>query len=243
MLGKKVEFKVNGKGNFTSGFGFSLSLLIYIGTLSLCWYFGKDIVNKDDPSQNNFTKFLANYPYITIDKDNFAFGFAVYDSHDNRVNDPRAYTISSSIRQRKYDKDTDKTNVKSSPNVITDCNSLYNISHYDSDALFSLFGSDCPSLDIKFGGNENEDGSIFPRVNFKRCSKADELLNNFKCYTDEELINKFGTYLVVYYEIQNNYYRPNNLSTPLVTTFNEKYVSLELISFYLELKIITRGSI
>ena len=103
------------------------------------------------------------------------------------------------------------------PNPIETCN------------LFEEEKSYIPiSYCTKFGGLI--DGNYYPKININRCNKNDEIKLDIKCYTDEEILQKFGPYLYVFIHYPENYYIPNNATNPTKTEIEEKYVYIESFS-------------
>jgi len=49
-LGREFKFKINGEDSFKTQFGGVISILYYVGVVSLFGFFGKELVLKEDPN-------------------------------------------------------------------------------------------------------------------------------------------------------------------------------------------------
>jgi len=231
LLGKPFKFKIDGGEYFSTILGGIVSVFIYIGVIALTWFFGKDIYLNVQPKQNNFIRYLDSYPYFFLNENNFKFGISLYDSNDNLINDPRAYTISASIRRKTYNWTTDKTINENFPATGKLCNqTYYNESWYSNVDKEALDLNWCPYFNTTFGGSEYEKSAIVPRVRISRCSKDDEKLLNIKCFTDKEISDKYGPFFIVYFVMQNVYYKPNDQNEPIIRRFEEKYFFIESLA-------------
>jgi len=79
----------------------------------------------------------------------------------------------------------------------------------------------CPIFNFSFGGTLSNSRMIEPYINIVRCGKADED-KNFKCYTDDELITKYGYLFYLSIRIQNNFLNPRNCEEPVIKNYIEK---------------------
>jgi len=224
IFDKEVKFSIDKESTYKTFIGGLLTIFVILSSLALLWYFGKDIYERAQPYQNNFYKFLNNYPYYQINETNFELGISVYDSNDDKIDDPRYFSYIADIKNVKYDSNTDKTNLKFTPQSIIRCKDKTLDPKYYTPADVSLLSeSYCSEFDTLMGGNEDlNTGANLPRVAMIRCNKEDEIKYDFQCYTDQEIESKFGLYVTVYLIYQTDYYRPNDIYNPIIKKFEQK---------------------
>ena len=85
-IGKEFKFQLDGEESFTTSFGGIITILNYLGLITLFIYFGKELVIKQDPNFINRTDKLDYYPEATIDNSNFlmVIGFS-YNDFSQRI--------------------------------------------------------------------------------------------------------------------------------------------------------------
>ncbi len=89
--------------------------LIYWGGFIICiWYFGHDIIYKENPHVVRKAEVLDNPPYVKIDKNNIFFAVRVEDWHSRIIEDERFFKI----RSKYYEYvENDKNELKTEKNL------------------------------------------------------------------------------------------------------------------------------
>ena len=214
LLGKPVNWQIEGRESFATSIGGFLSLIIYLGTLTLTWYFGKDIYERNNPKFLSITEYLNEDPVINLNTTIFAMQMFDYDG--NIINDRRAFSLEGWLSTSNYSKGQESnityTALEFNLCVVEDIEEPFYTKHVFKDFY-------CPRFNTSYGGAISSSFLIQPYLNVNRCGFEDEKKYGFKCYTDEEMTKKFGYLFYMDIRILNNFINPKNYDMPVVKNF------------------------
>ena len=93
FYGKKINLNIKGEESYNTLFGGIISLLIWIGTLSLLWYFGQELWLRQEPKYFSRITYTDNTPWISLNESDFYFLFQVKDNKGRTIDNPRYFTF------------------------------------------------------------------------------------------------------------------------------------------------------
>ena len=111
IFGKQVSFDIEGASYFKTKSGGIITILYAAITIYLTYNFGKEIFERNNPTLLFSEKYNEEFPFMNINPKNFALGISIYDSSDKLIDDPRAFYYRAEIRNRTYNRTTDKTDM------------------------------------------------------------------------------------------------------------------------------------
>ena len=210
MFGKDVRMQIRGTSSFQTFPGAIFSIINYVTTLIFLVYFGQEVFEKTKPKYLDLSILKKEDSILSLSRGDvndkafnvfsfgFYFGIKLTTSNGTVINDPRAFTYTSSLI-KKQNLPSGLITVNSiAPIVIkpcatiTDPNLMYNriMEYYNSTYLQQNQRTFmCPNFENStIGYNSIEDSHTGPTVEVYRCGK--NLENN--CYSDLELIALYG---------------------------------------------------
>ena len=219
MLGKEYQLKIEGD-SFKTTFGGFFSILIYMATLVLTWYFGKDLYEKQNPKYITSNNYLEEHPVIGIDPSNFTFALSLSSNQDGKfIYDSRAFVYKAYYNRFRLDVKTNTRMIHEVHDIsVEPCSNIVKEPFYTKGEFMNHY---CPKFNGSYGGSALQEWYFVPHLRIDRCSPEIEKANNITCYTDEELINMYGRVLNVRVKYQNYYVNPTQFENPLIKSFDE----------------------
>lgn len=224
MFGKEVKLNHDGKQTFKTLVGSAFSLIIYFGTIILLWYFGKDMYLRENPKLISNRNELHNTPYAFVDRSNFSFGIKVTDKNGKSINDPKAYTYRFGINQHKSLNQTNVLEIRK----LEQCTIDSIPEPFFTEERFSKYL--CPDFNNSYGGSNDQDKFSQPKLEIFRCNSLVEKHYNITCYTDEELINKYGYYIGLNIKLQIQQLNPTNFTYSTSKNYYKKFWFLQAVN-------------
>jgi len=212
LFGKEPKLKIN-RGVLTTSLGGVISIFVFLGTIALTWYFGKDIYEKDNPKYVYKRQFEKTYPRYHFKSPYFYFPFRLQTLDSKMViNDKRAFFF-------KYEVASTNSSHKKSEIDIKHCTRDLIPEPAFTDHHFADYF--CPNFDEIVGGSYLSDlPYTLPKINIYRCNKHYEVENNITCYTNKEMIQNYGYSIGYTYVIQNNFVEPSHFDNPFLRSFD-----------------------
>ena len=82
---KEFKFTINKEETFTTSFGGIITILYYIGLISLFGFFGKELIIKEDPNFIQRVDIKDKNSVQVINDTNFFFAIAITDYNDHAI--------------------------------------------------------------------------------------------------------------------------------------------------------------
>ena len=86
LLGAEFNFTIFGKKSYDTIYGGVLSLLVAIATVSVCFFFGLDLVRRTNPKVLQERVLPINYSYVNASIQNFPIFWTLIDDNGSPVN-------------------------------------------------------------------------------------------------------------------------------------------------------------
>ena len=93
VIGKEIQLKVGQNEKFQTNVGAVLTLVLACCGVIAIWYFGKDIIEKTNPTFLASEVRLSPWPYVMVNNSNFFFGMRIEDNDGRYVNDNRFFEL------------------------------------------------------------------------------------------------------------------------------------------------------
>jgi len=231
IFGKEINLQIKSYQVYKTPVGGVLTLFIGVVTLVAIWFFGKDIIYKEQPSYLTKKLSLPKWPFIRLNNKDFFFGIRVEDNYGNFLTNPKYFevlfeydflTLNMSTKQMEKSIETIRT-----PGVP--CNT----SNVDNETLvketldtFMCFNFD--SKNITLGGDWSSDSIGYMTYFIQKCNKETEKTHNITCATDEEYVkdNDYGDLFYAGLKYSNYIVDPSSLDKALTKNFIYTYQSI-----------------
>ena len=201
ILGKDVKFDIEGEP-FSTLIGGLFSIFLFLGTISLTWYFGRDIYERVNPKYITTKEYLDIHPMINYSTSGFVFAFRMSkDNNETLIDDPRGLIYKFIVATKMLNKTTGIISSQTIPLKMQRCTNEDVIEPYYSSQNYYNFL--CPKFNLTFGGSNEEELYIKPRIEVFRCNRKHEILYNIKCLSDIKFVNLYGGILRTTVKIQN----------------------------------------
>ena len=91
---KEFKFTINKEETFTTSFGGIITILYYIGLISLFGFFGKELIIKEDPNFIQRVDIKDKNSVQVINDTNFFFAIAITDYNDHAIFNRSLFEVS-----------------------------------------------------------------------------------------------------------------------------------------------------
>ena len=92
-IGKEFKFSIEGSETYTTSLGGIISILYYIGIISLFCFFGKELVLKEDPNFIHRNDQTNEFSFINLTESNFFIAICISDYNSEVVFDNRYFDV------------------------------------------------------------------------------------------------------------------------------------------------------
>ncbi len=223
LMGREFKFKIDGN-NFTTPIGGFITFLVLCGTFIFTWYFGYDIIYKENPNTLKNDNIFFHSPFYDINRKNFFLSFRVEDNDGKMIVDEKF--IKYEFRYYRFSFNKEKGSYQINQRKVVKpkrCeDGIIKEEIFQKRKIANYF---CSDIDYTLGGSWNEDKVSFIQYLVIRCKNSTE--NNNNCLSDEQVRKKYGTiYLDTIY--LNNLVNPKNYKRPLINNYQFRFTQLEL---------------
>jgi len=229
MFGNEFKLNIGGKDSHNTILGGIFTVLTWITTIVLYWYFGQDMYLKINPTYFSKIGHFDNNPMLTINQSNFFFGIKLGRLDETNFDDIRFFQFSANYYNFMTNIDGSESFNGSSINFgrhIRKCNTNHidNVTLYDK-KMYDYYCADFNGL--QYGG-EYGIGSRIAALEYTllRCNTETEKTYNITCATNEEITELKNIYLFYYtYETVVN---PTDFSKPVEVQYKRNFWDIDL---------------
>jgi len=229
MFGKECRFVIDENETFKTGIGGFMSILVYLGLITLTWNFGQDIYQRQSPKVVQQLDFLNSTPYVEINNSNYNVAINMLGENGFITPNKSAFYYSAYIQKLSLNFDVRP------PTVNTSYMSI-DINHCDNTTVEQEYfrrdhfaGSFCPFIaNSTIGGAIEEDLDDYKLIlEIKRCNSRTQ--NTTKCMDDREIIKTYGAIIEISVKVQNNYFNPKSYESPLIKNFGQEVFKVQSV--------------
>jgi len=226
VIGKEIQLKVGQREKFQTNLGAVLTLVLTLCGVIAIWYFGKDIIEKTNPT------FLASevrhspWPYFMVNNSNFFLGMRIEDDDGRYVDDNRFFELIFEYHYYIQNKTTAEMElIHFEKRNLVKCNS----SHIDNLFISQKEVESFYCIDLRdyyFGGDWISEKLGFLSFFIQKCNKSTEKKYNLTCATEKEIEDNYMNKLYVGLMKFDNLINPKNLSYPFKADLQYSFQSL-----------------
>jgi len=229
-FGKPITFQINKFPTYRTITGGVLTLSLIPMALVAIWFFGKDIVYKEQPKYLTKKYDLLQYPYMRLTKDNFFFSVRIEDNTGGYATNPKYFEIF--FQYEWYVKNMTSGALERQIHLVTPAVPC-NTSHIDNETIYrenldTFKCYDFNAANITIGGDWTSDQLGVITFFVQKCGKSTEDIHGVKCATDEEYYNDNGYQDLFYAAIKHSNYivNPSSLDQAITRTLMYSYISI-----------------
>ncbi len=229
QLGKQMNFNIEG-GTYRTSLGGIITIISFIGMMTLIYYFGNDLLYHKSPAFMKTTFKTNHYPFRNMSIADVFVAYRIRGYNQPGINDVRMFEYYFKYKRKTLDNKTKKYTSFTKHYPVHKCkfdSTLHNVSYF-YEKLGDFMCVDFSNLEIGGPDHHFNYGKLY--YNIKKCDKKTEDKFGVKCYNKEEFSQKLKELDgKLYFETiyKQNEVMPGNFKKPYSAIYQKDYVGID----------------